>query len=666
MFDAVDSKDAELVLKIDGEEIDPLFYSIEKFVFDAASAHLADAQIHQETLRSTQFYVMAIMFGTFVPGVLLVVYFGLLLKRHRDDTAASLIREATVVAQRELRLRSLVQNTMDVILICAANGCLTYQSPAAETEWGYSPSDLEGKSLEDLIHDNDRAAYRQLWTPLLGMPSKTAKTELRIKKADGSSRYVSLVLSNRLDEPSVAGIVATAQDITEHKALEELLTQHAFYDSLTGLPNRALFRDRLEQTLSRGARRQGRVGLLFLDLDNFKQINDSLGHSVGDELLQQVATRLKDTIPNENAIARLGGDEFVVLIEFVVNDSDATDIAERIAESLKVPFNCNGNPLVISASIGLMIADAGTANWESMLRDADIAMYRAKNAGKAQYAVFDSSMQADVIARFVLENDLREAVRLNQFVVYYQPIVTLAGGIVTEVEALVRWQHPIRGLISPGEFIPLAEASGLIVPIGKWVLEEACRQVAAWQRQYPKSPPLTVSVNLSPRQFQQPSLLDEIKGALDQSHLPADCLKLEITESSLMKNVESTITTLWKLKELGVRIAVDDFGTGYSSLAYLKRLPIDVLKIDRSFITGICEDEEDKAIVQAIVALARSLNLSITAEGIETESQLSMLQSMTCEQGQGYLFHRPLEGSAFEAVMRGWDDRHGERLVENR
>lgn len=592
------------------------------------------------------------MLCVFIPGIVLIAYFGVLLKRYRDDASASLVREASALAQRELRFRSLVQNTTDVILICTADGHLTYHSPAAEVEWGYGPNDLQGRPLEDLIHADDRIAYRELWTSLLGAPSKTCKTELQIKKADDSFRYVSLVLSNRLEEPSVAGIVATAQDITDHKAFEELLSQQAFYDSLTGLPNRALFRDRLEQALSRGARRHGRVGLLFLDLDNFKQINDSFGHGVGDELLKHVAARLKETIHSDNTIARLGGDEFVVLIEFVAADSDATQIAERIAESIKAPFSCNDHSFVMSASIGLTISDAGHTNWDSMLRDADIAMYRAKSAGKAQFVVFDSSMQTDVLARFILENDLREAVRQSQFVVYYQPIVTLAAGIVTEVEALVRWQHPTRGLILPGEFIPQAEASGMIIPIGKWVLGEACRQVAVWQREFPKSQPLTVSVNLSSLQFQQPTLLDEIKYALDQSGLSASSLKLELTESALMKNVESTVATLWKLKELGVRIAIDDFGTGYSSLAYLKRLPIDVLKIDRSFVTGICEDEEDKAIVHAIVAMAKSLNLSITAEGIETESQLSMLRSMTCEQGQGYLFHRPLDGTAFEAVMR--------------
>lgn len=317
-------------------------------------------------------------------------------------------------------------------------------------------------------------------------------------------------------------------------------------------------------------------------------------------------------------------------------------VADRVAQQFLRPFELRGREFNITTSIGIALGTAGPEAADGLLRDADVAMYRAKSAGKAQHATFDATMKADIITRLDLETDLRHALEQNELRVHYQPIVAMEGGTVTEVEALVRWQHPTRGLVYPAEFIPVAEETGLIVPLGQWVLEEACRQIAEWQKRYPKNPPLMVSVNLSPRQFQQPTLIGVVAHALLASGLPATSLKLEITEGVLMRDTEATIATLWKLKELGIKLAIDDFGTGYSSLAYLKRLPFDVLKIDRSFVSGVGTSDEDTAIVQAVIAMAKSLRLAVTAEGVETAEQAVLLRSWDCHLGQGYFFARPL------------------------
>lgn len=557
------------------------------------------------------------------------------------ERSRGLEETARLVRQSEERLKSLVQNAADVILIISETGRLSYQSPAVKTAWGYAPNELVGQPVEALVHSADRAAFGEIWSQLLLVPRSTGSTELRVRTKDGSWRFANVILTNLLDEPGVAGLVATAHDVTERKAFEEQLTRQAFYDSLTGLPNRLLFRDRLDQALARAGRRHSDVGLLFLDLDHFKQINDSLGHGVGDDLIKQAARRLSECVREEDTLARLGGDEFVIVTDKV----DAIALADRIMARFGEPFHLAGKDYVVTVSIGIVTRGSKDDSAETMLRDADIAMYRAKSGGKARYVIFYTAMHSDTLARLELESELRVAITRGELVVHYQPIVDLDGARICEIEALVRWQHPSRGLIPPMDFIPLAEESGLIVPLGQWVLDQACRQVAAWHAEYPKSDRLTVSVNLSPRQFQNRGLLEDVKRALTQSGLPPTSLKLEITEGTIMRDVEATILTLGQLKALGIQLAVDDFGTGYSSLAYLKRLPLDVLKIDRSFVAGISDDREDRAIVKAIISLAKSLDLSITAEGIETEDQAALLREWACERGQGYYFSRPLSAT---------------------
>lgn len=575
----------------------------------------------------------------------------LVVERERSQGLEEIAR---ISRQSEVRFRALVQNTSDVILIISPEGRISYQSPAAENAWGYALDELVGQNIAALIPPGDNAAYQEISRQLLLTPGSSASTEIRFGTSDGSWRSAALSLTNLLDEPGVGGLVATIHDITERKSFEDQLTRHAFYDSLTGLPNRLLFRDRLNQSLARVGRRHGNAGLLFLDLDHFKQINDSLGHGVGDELLELAARRLSQCVQGKDTVARLGGDEFVILLDDLTHDDEAVSLADGILASFRQPFRLNERDYVISISIGIVVRGADHGGAENMLRDADIAMYHAKTNGGARCAIFEPAMHTDGLARLELENELREAIDHGQLLVHYQPIVELAGARICAVEALVRWQHPLRGLISPVDFIPLAEQTGQIVSIGRWVLEQACHQGAAWHIECPRSPPLTISVNLSLRQFQDPRLLEDVRRALLQSGLAPACLQLEITESAIMRDVESTISTMKQLKELGIQLALDDFGTGYSSLACLKRLPLDVLKIDRSFVNGIGVGRADQAIVKTIISLAKSLNLSTTAEGIETGDQSALLRDWACEHGQGYHFSRPLSSDDFANLLRAY------------
>jgi diguanylate cyclase (GGDEF)-like protein len=391
--------------------------------------------------------------------------------------------------------------------------------------------------------------------------------------------------------------------------------------------------------------------LLFLDLDNFKLINDGLGHQAGDELLVEASARLRACVREEDTVARMGGDEFVILME-LTTEAEAVLTAERIEQQFRRPFRIGGSDFVTTVSIGIALGGASHEQPDILLRNADVAMYRAKAGGRGRHVIFNASMQADSLSKLNLENDLRQAIGRGELRVHYQPIVILDSGRVTEVEALVRWQHPTRGLMAPADFISIAEETGLIIPIGQWVLEEACRQVAAWQVEFPIRSTLMLSVNLSPRQFQQPNLVDQVSCALREAGLAPTWLKLEITEGVIIRDVEATNKTLVELKELAVQIAIDDFGTGYSSLAYLKRLPLDVLKIDRSFISGIGHNPEDTAIVRAIISMAKSLHLSVTGEGIETAEQAALLRGWACELGQGYYFSRPLDTSALTELLR--------------
>ena len=429
------------------------------------------------------------------------------------------------------------------------------------------------------------------------------------------------------------------------------LSHQAFHDSLTNLPNRALFLTRLERVLTEIGTQESSVAVLFLDLDGFKVINDSLGHKAGDQLLIAVSKRLQSCLRSEDMVARLGGDEFTILLKDLYHKKNATLVAERIIEQLQTPFYLGGREVFISSSIGIALNTTGYEPSDELMRNADAAMYEAKKRGKSRYAIFKPDMDSRSFERLQLATDLRRAIERQEFRLYYQPVVQLESGKIVEVEALVRWEHPRIGLILPGKFIPLAEETGLILTIGEWVLKVACQQAQLWHLQHPNEPPLIVGVNLSPKQFQQPQLADIIACILAETGLNPHHLKLEITESMMMEQGDATITTLYRLKNLGVRLAIDDFGTGFSALSYLKRFPVDTLKIDGSFIQGLGYNREDTAIVHAVIAFAKALNLSITAEGVETAEQLAQLRLLGCDRGQGYYFSEPVSADIFTYLI---------------
>jgi diguanylate cyclase (GGDEF)-like protein/PAS domain S-box-containing protein len=568
------------------------------------------------------------------------------------------IRRMTVAKERvedelsnsESRFRSLVDQASDVIMVIG-DAQVTYVSPSVERVLGYREGEVLGEPYLELVHPDDRQAVVDFVVSLLPTPGATGLIECRLLHADGRWVTVESNCHNLLHDPQIAGFVTTCRDVSDRKELESELEHRAFHDALTGLANRALFRDRIEHTLARSGRETDLCyGVLYLDLDSFKVVNDTLGHAVGDSVLVHVADVIRACIRDVDTAARLGGDEFSVILDGMRDQSGAARVAQRLLDDLKAPVTIRGHEVQIDASIGIAIADAGQ-DPDTFLRNADIAMYMAKSAGKGTYEIFEPSMHLQVVERLTLEADLQHAVDRGEFLLHYQPIVDLTDGSIRGVEALVRWQHPERGMVPPGEFIPLAEETGLIVPMGRWILREACIQVAAWQRRYPTQPPLSVSVNVSMRQFSHGDIVADVRAALEDSGLAPGSLTLELTESALVQDTEATIALLNELKGLGVRLAVDDFGTGYSSLAYLQRFPLDVLKIDRSFVEGMVSGSQSPALVRAIVELGHSLELETVAEGIEHDEELTQFRALHCSLGQGYLFARPGGHADIERVI---------------
>jgi diguanylate cyclase (GGDEF)-like protein len=451
---------------------------------------------------------------------------------------------------------------------------------------------------------------------------------------------------------AAAGTLSVRRELQERVADAERLQRSALYDPLTGLPNRLLFMERLAHAADR-AKRHGdaQFAVLFLDLDRFKVVNDSLGHQVGDELLVAITSRLANCVRTEDTVARLGGDEFAVLLENILDVADATRVAERITAELTAPVNLNGYEVFSSASMGIALSASAYDRPEYLLRNADMAMYRAKAAGIGQYEVFDRAMHAEALARLQMETDLRRAVERSEFHVVYQPVITLDTGRVTGFEALLRWDHPAQGSIAPVDFIPVAEETGLILPLGRWVLEESCRQLRAWQGRFGRGRELSMSVNLSVKQFSQPDLAGQVRQVLARTGIRPETLKLEITESVVVQNSELATRTLKELKSLGVQVYMDDFGTGYSSLSYLHRLPLDALKIDRSFIGEMDTDERTYQLVRAIVTLAQSVDVEVVAEGVIADRQVQELRSLGCEYGQGYFFSHAILAAEAESLL---------------
>jgi diguanylate cyclase (GGDEF)-like protein/PAS domain S-box-containing protein len=509
--------------------------------------------------------------------------------------------------------------------------------------YGYEPGSFTPtfERLLSIVHPDDRGHLEQAVYRALHEHQEYG-FDHRIVLPDGTVRIVhrqAEVVFDEEDRP--LRMIGTVQDVTERKALEERLEYQAFHDPLTDLANRTLLTDRLGHALARTGRRSTKVAVLFMDLDNFKYVNDSLGHEVGDRLLVAVAGRVKGCLRSEDTIARFGGDEFIVLLEDITDEDEATAAAESIARTLRPPLAIDGHEIFVTTSIGIAFGGSAADRPEGLLRKADVAMYRAKDKGRDRYEVFRPEMGDSPLRRFGLEGDLRRAVEREEFVVHYEPIVSVRTGETVGVEALVRWKHPERGLLVPAEFVPLAEETGLIATIGRWVLRAACRNAKEWQWRCPRDHHPDTSVNLSARQFRDPQVVGIVRDVLRETGLEPSSLVLEITESVAMSDAALTIAILSQLKNLGVKLAIDDFGTGYSSLSYLKRFPVDVIKIDRSIVAGIGQDSGDSAIVSATIALAHALGLKVVAEGVETAEEVAELRTLGCDFGQGYYWWRP-------------------------
>jgi len=561
------------------------------------------------------------------------------------------------LATSEARFRSLVQNSSDVIFIVEADTTIRYTSPSARKVLGLHSKELVGTKLINHVHPDDRAMANRFFVALHeSQNGEPGVQDWRLLRTDGSLVWTENTGTNLLREPTVDGFVVNTRDVSERRTLQSRLAHQAFHDELTRLANRALFLNRVGHTVARVPRGKHPSAVLFLDLDDFKKVNDSLGHAVGDELLVAAAARLTTCVRPGDTIARLGGDEFAVLLDDVDGMSDVIVVAERISVAVSAPFHLNGRDVFVGVSIGIASMEMGDSP-DDVLRNADLAMYFAKSRRKGDFAVYEPSMHDQMMEHLELEVDLRAAVERNEFEIEYQPIVNLITGEVHGAEALLRWNHPTRGYVPPVRFVPMAEETGLIIPLGRWVLREACERARDWRAHYRGRRPLQVSVNLSARHFQDASLMQDVQQALNDSGLEPWALTLEITESVLMHTSESTLERLRALKALGLNLAIDDFGTGYSSLGYLQQFPIDILKIDRSFVEAVGTEHGDPVLARAIIALGRTLQIETIAEGIERPEQREGLRTLGCTLGQGYHFARPMSAQRFisECLNRTFD-----------
>jgi diguanylate cyclase (GGDEF)-like protein/PAS domain S-box-containing protein len=562
------------------------------------------------------------------------------------------LTEDLLIKQSEARFASLVSNSSDVVCVIDPDTTVSYASPSAARVFGFEPPKIEGTRFADLIHPDDMTRVLQFLAPVGDMGGYTGLAEFRIRRRDGEYVHTETLRTNLLHDPNVKGIVLNTRDVSERKQFEEQLAHQAFHDSVTSLANRALFHDRVSHALERQTREHEPISVLFMDLDDFKTINDSLGHAAGDQLLFEVGDRLKGRLRAADTAARLGGDEFAILLEDGEEGVTAADVADRIMQMMEEPFTLEGKEVFVRASVGIATAEGERdGDVEELLRNADVAMYIAKERGKGRYQVFEPAMHDTALKRLELKADLQRAIEHDEYQLHYQPVIELETGRITGVEALIRWVHPVRGLVPPLDFIPLAEETGLIVPIGRWVMHEACRFAVELQTRFPSEPPLHMAVNLSARQIARPELVDEVSEILFETGLDPGSLTLEITESVMMQDMELSIERLGELKQLGVQLAVDDFGTGYSSLNYIRRFPVDILKVDKSFVDGVSDGGEASALTAAVIELAGILNLKPVAEGIERADQLQRLLELHCEMGQGFFFAKPLPGVELETLL---------------
>jgi diguanylate cyclase (GGDEF)-like protein/PAS domain S-box-containing protein len=552
----------------------------------------------------------------------------------RDVTARHQAENA--IRASEARFRALVQDASDIVMVFDATGRVVFASPALERVLGHPLEVYGGAMCADLMHPADQDMIARVWTSVVKTPNNRVRATYRTINADRTWVWIEGMFTNLLDDPAVAGVVLNARDVTEQKRLEGELRHLAVHDALTDLPNRTLLADRLDQALVHATQRGEMVAVLFIDIDHFKQINDAFGHAAGDALLHTVARRLSSCVDVSHTLARVSGDEFVILMSTIDREQEAWDLAGRLQSVMELPFHWLGQDAFIGISIGIAISRSGEEASDVLLRNSDAALYSAKRAGRGRTMRFDVGMNGNAVRHWTLKTDLHGAAERGEFVLHYQPIMNLATGRLDQVEALIRWHHPRHGVISADDFIPVAEESAQIGGIGRWVLREVCRQLAAWGNDAP-----AIAVNLSASQFNDPDLVRDIASYCRETGVEPQNLLMEITEHVLIEHLPATASTLDQLHQLGVAVAIDDFGTGYSSLRYLRDLPIDAIKLDRSFVHGLESDPGALAIVEGITSLAHAIGLSVTAEGIETTEQLTRLREVGCDRGQGYFLARP-------------------------
>ncbi len=585
------------------------------------------------------------------------VWFRRLVQRHKALQAQ--VTEKQVVHAGERRLMALVQNSADLVVVLDADSTATFVSPSSGSVLGREAEDLVGRRFVDLVAHGDVPALSRLLTASRETDQSVQTVLLTVTHADGRVLSLEGTVNNLVADPSVAGFVLTVRDVTDRQALQRELSHQAFHDALTGLPNRQLFGERLAHALRRRDGGSDPLVVLILDLDDFKHVNDSLGHGVGDQMLVTVADRIRSALREGDTAARLGGDEFAVLME-QADTATAREVAQRLLETLAFPVTVEGTVQSVRASIGLVEAVPGSDGSEETLRNADVAMYWAKDRGKGTLAVYEPGLHAEALERMALRGELQRAIREEQLVLHFQPTVDLVSSRISGFEALVRWNHPSRGLLAPGAFIPVAEESGLVVPLGSWVLLAAARAGAGMQVE--GSGP-SMAVNVSAQQLARPDFVEEVVEVLRTSGLPADRLVLEITESVVLDDMEGSIASLGLLRARGVRVAIDDFGTGYSSLSYLSQLPVDILKIDKSFIDQVSGRGQDASLVEAIIMMSRGMHLTTVAEGVEQSEQAEWLTQHECSVGQGYLWSRPVDLAAAHDLLAAGTPRAG--VVDN-
>ncbi len=545
--------------------------------------------------------------------------------------------------------RALVQHLQDIITVHDTQGVTLYESPSTSRLLGYPPGALVGRIPFDSIHPKDLARAREAFAKLLnGEPPKTP-VEFRFRHAKGHWIHLEALGNNLLDHPGIRGVVITSRDVSERKKAEKQAQYLSQHDVLTGLPNRLLMQDRLHQAIIQARRGGGVVALMFIDLDRFKTVNDSFGRVIGDALLKQVAERLRNCLRDTDTVARLGGDEFIIMIPDAATAQVVGEVAQRVLSEFSRPFSDRDQEMYVSASIGISLFPRDGTDPDELVKHADRAMYSAKDSGRNMYRYFTEDLNHEVREKVMLESGLRRAIDRGELRLFYQPTIDLHTKQVIGAESLVRWQHPTLGLIFPGKFIPVAEESDLIFRLGEWVLRAACKQLHDWQQQ---GFALPVAVNVSARQFRDPKLADLVVEVMSDSRVDPHLVQIELTETAIMQDAHASVMTLERLKSRGVSISIDDFGIGYSSLSYLKRLPLDTLKIDQSFVRDIATDNNDAAIVRAIIGLARSLGIKVLAEGVEDDTQLSFLNNYGCNYGQGFLFGRPVVPEVFVELVR--------------